>query len=53
MAYLPLRSVTLPADVSRRYDAWLEQLQDNRIYRPDQIYTGAHAVPYVPVEERV
>jgi citrate synthase len=32
---------------------WLEQLQDNRIYRPDQIYTGAHAVPYVPVEERV
>ena len=31
---------------------WVEQLQDNRIYRPDQIYTGAHAVPYVPVEER-
>jgi acetyltransferase-like isoleucine patch superfamily enzyme len=28
MAYLPLRSVTLPPDVSRRYDAWLEQLQD-------------------------
>ncbi|MFL5514562.1 MAG: acyltransferase [Gemmatimonadales bacterium] len=28
MAYLPLRSVTLPADVSRRYDTWLEQLQD-------------------------
>ena len=28
MAYLPLRSVTLPADVSGRYDAWLEQLQD-------------------------
>jgi acetyltransferase-like isoleucine patch superfamily enzyme len=27
MAYLPLRSVSLPADVSRRYDAWLEQLQ--------------------------
>ena len=33
MAYLPLRSVTLPADVSRRYDAWLEQLQD-RLARP-------------------
>jgi len=28
MAYLPLRSVTLPADLSGRYDAWLEQLQD-------------------------
>jgi acetyltransferase-like isoleucine patch superfamily enzyme len=28
MAYLPLRSVTLPTDVSRRYDTWLEQLQD-------------------------
>ena len=32
---------------------WVEQLQDNRIYRPDQIYTGAHSVPYVPVEERL
>jgi acetyltransferase-like isoleucine patch superfamily enzyme len=35
MAYLPLRSVTLPADVSRRYDAWLEQLQD-RLDRPGE-----------------
>jgi acetyltransferase-like isoleucine patch superfamily enzyme len=26
MAYLPLRSVSLPADVSRTYDAWLERL---------------------------
>jgi acetyltransferase-like isoleucine patch superfamily enzyme len=33
MAYLPLRSVTLPPDVSRRYDSWLEQLQD-RLARP-------------------
>ena len=33
MAYLPLRSVTLPADVSRRYDAWLEQLQE-RLAQP-------------------
>jgi citrate synthase len=32
---------------------WIEQLQDNRIYRPDQIYTGPHDQPYVPVEERV
>jgi citrate synthase len=32
---------------------WLEQLQENRIYRPDQIYTGDHDLPYIPVEERV
>jgi len=32
---------------------WLEQIQDNRIYRPDQIYTGTHGEPYIPVEERV
>ena len=32
---------------------WIEQLQGNRIYRPDQIYTGTHDEPYVPVEERV
>jgi citrate synthase len=32
---------------------WLEQIQDNRIYRPDQIYTGPHEVPYIPIEERV
>jgi len=31
---------------------WLEQLQDNRIYRPDQIYTGKHQVRYIPIEER-
>ena len=31
---------------------WLEQLQDNRIYRPDQIYTGSHDEPYIPLEER-
>jgi acetyltransferase-like isoleucine patch superfamily enzyme len=27
MAYLPLRSVTLPGEISRSYDAWLEELQ--------------------------
>jgi citrate synthase len=32
---------------------WLEQLQDNRIYRPDQIYTGTHGEPYIPMAERV
>ena len=32
---------------------WLEQLEDNRIYRPSQIYTGTHNEPYLPIEERV
>jgi citrate synthase len=32
---------------------WLEQLEDNRIYRPSQIYTGTHDEPYVPLDERV
>lgn len=32
---------------------WLEQIQDNRIFRPDQIYTGSHDEPYIPMEERV
>jgi acetyltransferase-like isoleucine patch superfamily enzyme len=27
MAYLPLRSVSLPTDIARSYDAWLERLQ--------------------------
>jgi citrate synthase len=31
---------------------WIEQLEGNRIYRPDQVYTGSHEEPYVPVEER-
>lgn len=31
---------------------WLEQLVDNRIYRPGQIYNGAHGVAYTPVDQR-
>ncbi len=31
---------------------WLEQLQNNRIFRPEQVYVGKHDVPYVPLEER-
>lgn len=31
---------------------WLEQLQGNRIYRPEQEYTGKANVPYVPLEKR-
>ncbi len=32
---------------------WKEQLGENRIFRPTQIYTGLHQVPYTPVEERL
>ena len=31
---------------------WLEQLQNNRIYRPEQIYVGRRDVAYVPLEKR-
>ncbi len=31
---------------------WLEQLKNNRIYRPEQIYVGKHDVPYVSLEQR-
>jgi citrate synthase len=32
---------------------WHEQLQGNRIYRPEQIYVGRTDVAYVPLEQRV
>ncbi|MCS6976032.1 MAG: citrate synthase [Gemmatales bacterium] len=31
---------------------WLEQLKNNRIYRPEQIYVGERDVPYIPIEKR-
>jgi citrate synthase len=31
---------------------WKEQLAENRIFRPTQIYTGPHQAPYVPIRER-
>jgi citrate synthase len=31
---------------------WKEQLEENRIFRPTQIYTGERGVPYVPIEKR-
>lgn len=31
---------------------WKEQLNENRIYRPTQIYTGSHNSEYVALEER-
>jgi citrate synthase len=32
---------------------WLEQLQNNRIFRPEQVYVGQNDVSYVPLEKRV
>ena len=31
---------------------WLEQLIDNRIFRPTQIYAGEHDVQYIPANQR-
>ena len=31
---------------------YLEQMQDNRIFRPTQEYLGTHGAPYVPIEAR-
>ena len=31
---------------------WLEQLQDNRIFRPEQIYIGEHQKSYLPIDQR-
>lgn len=31
---------------------WREQMIDNRIFRPTQVYVGQHDANYVPIEER-
>jgi citrate synthase len=31
---------------------WLEQLQNNRIYRPEQIYVGKQNLTYTPLDKR-
>ena len=31
---------------------WFEQLRENKLYRPDQIYEGEHNRPYVPLSQR-
>lgn len=31
---------------------WKEQLAENRIFRPTQIYTGLHNAPYVSIDDR-
>jgi citrate synthase len=31
---------------------WLEQLEDNRIFRPNQIWTGEADRPFVAIDQR-
>jgi citrate synthase len=31
---------------------WKEQLEENRIFRPTQVYNGLHEAPYTPIEKR-
>jgi citrate synthase len=31
---------------------WIEQLKDNKIYRPEQIYEGVHGRPFIPLSNR-
>jgi citrate synthase len=31
---------------------WKEQLTQNRIYRPTQVYNGQHNAPYIPLQAR-
>ncbi len=31
---------------------WKEQLAENRIFRPTQIYNGRHSIPYTPIDQR-
>jgi citrate synthase len=31
---------------------WLEQLNENKLFRPEQIYSGEHNRPYVPLDKR-
>ena len=52
---LPLDLFT-PMFVIGRVGGWsahiLEQLSDNRLFRPDVNYTGPHAVAYTPISKR-
>ena len=40
------------ARVSGYMAHWLEQMPDNRIFRPTQVYTGAREAEYVPMSDR-
>ncbi|MCC6501974.1 MAG: citrate synthase [Deltaproteobacteria bacterium] len=57
-----LRSIGMPTDLFTPIFAvgrvagwlahWMEQLKTNRIYRPEQKYTGLREQPYIPMEAR-
>ena len=47
--YTPLFAIARVAGWSAH---WLEQLEDNRIYRPTQKYVGSTDSTYIPVEKR-
>ena len=32
---------------------WLEQVKDNKLFRPDQIYDGQHDRAYAPIDRRL
>ena len=32
---------------------WLEQIKDNTLFRPEQIYDGQHGRAYVPIDRRL
>jgi citrate synthase len=31
---------------------WIEQLKDNQLFRPTEIYEGPHDVPFTPLDQR-
>ena len=31
---------------------WIEQLKDNHVFRPTEIYEGSHDVSYIPLDKR-
>ena len=31
---------------------WLEQMRNNRIFRPEQVFTGVRDQAYIPLEKR-
>jgi citrate synthase len=47
--YTPLFAIARVAGWSAH---WLEQLEDNRIYRPTQKYVGSMDTPYVSIDQR-
>jgi citrate synthase len=45
-------SIFAMARVSGWLAHWLEQLKENKLFRPDQIYVGEHGCRYLPLDQR-